>query len=847
MKKTLGVIWRHFYSFLILFVIGLSCAQAQFIEIRVLPKIMYVGIGSPFWRDTAAEAFEDYKNYYNLYADTYSFTAINLHPVGPAPQVTLNGIPEKWVADKQYCSNQNGCTVTPDHLHCVQARLVCPEGFTGEKQFPGESDPYDKRSVCRKYDYAKVPCDDCGKGNPILIGGAQKLQIETDYVSANGSLEFKRTYRSNTGTFSSAANTGGLINQAKQGEVFPGCYWGQYENTSPNKMESYYFPYVSSGKAELHLRTPEGKLINFKGPVDAIKPNPDINDKLFQRINQQAQTEWVALRADNSTEIYNTQGLLLRKASVDGKSDTVYSYSDANTPPNIAPRPGLLLSMTDQAGRQLRFTYNANGQLITMIDPADGVYQYTYDALGNLTQRTAPGNQSRTYHYNEPTHTPNGVPRNALTGITDENGNRLADYKYNSAGQAISTERAGAAGKYSFTYPNEVSAKEIDPLGTTRTHTFTSMLSGIRPTGTTQPGPDGQGTVSSKITYDSQANIASQIDFNNLRSCYLYDLSRNLETVRLEGLPGVNACPANVASHILPTPAPGSSVTQRKITTQWHPDWRLQTRRAQPSTLITWVYNGQPDPTAGNAIANCAPAQALLPTDKPIAVLCKQVEQATTDLTGSAGFAASLTPNTPARVWSYTYNEKGQLLTADGPRTDNGILDKTTYTYHPATTSEVTQGDLASISNAQGHTTYYTKYDKHGKLLRSVDHYGITTEHTYHPRGWLLSSIMLPAGISPDSEQAQMQGLVSLFEYDAAGQMIKARTPNGSTITYSYDAAQRLIGMMDNAGNSITYTLDAMGNRLQEQSKDPNAVLARQVNRVIDALNRVQQTVGSAQ
>jgi YD repeat-containing protein len=830
-----------------------SSAQALVIQTRVYPKPMFGNGGlTPGLYNTSQAAFEAGKTLWDSHPTLYnpnSKSALNLHPAVPAPQISLNNIPAYHYSDTKSCAPPNGCTISPNTGITVFTNLICPKGFGITFQFPGPQDYYARKHVCLKETYIPEPCDDCGRGNPILPGGGQKLQIETDYTSANGSLQFKRSYRSTTGTFSSAATSGGLIDHSIPGQIFPSCYWGLYQNG--NKLESHCFPYVSSGKPEYQLMTPEGKLFTFSGPLNAIKPKADVNDKIFQRINEQAQTEWVAQRSDNSTEIYSTLGLLQRKVSVDGSSTTTYTYSDVNTPPNIAPRPGMLLSMTDQAGRQLRFTYNPAGQLISLTDPADGVYQYLYNSIGNLIKRISPDNQERLYHYNEPTNINNGVACNyppegqpgALTGITDENATRLADYKYNCDGKAVSTEHTGGVEKYSFTYSGYTSATEIDPLGTTRKYTFADIVSAIRPTSTTQPGPNGQGTVSSSITYDAQGNIASQVDFSGERSCYNYELSRNLEAVRIEGLPGANACPANVAAHILPTPVLGSTVTQRKISTQWHPNWRLPVKRAQPNAITIWVYHGQPDPTAGNAIASCAPAQALLPDDKPIAVLCKQIEQATTDVTGSSGFAAIATPGVAPRIWTYTYNERGQVLTADGPRTDNGILDRTTYTYHPATTSDVMQGDLASITNAAGQTTTFTHYDKHGRVLRSTDAYGLRTEHTYHARGWLLSTTVTAPANSQESAQAN----TSSFEYDATGQLIKASTPEGGNITYSYDAAHRLIGITDTFGNSITYTLDPMGNRLQEHTKDPNAVLAQQVNRVLDALNRVQQSMGSAQ
>ena len=93
--------------------------------------------------------------------------------------------------------------------------------------------------------------------------------------------------------------------------------------------------------------------------------------------------------------------------------------------------------------------------------------------------------------------------------------------------------------------------------------------------------------------------------------------------------------------------------------------------------------------------------RAVLPDGKPIAVLCKQVEQATLDPDGSQGFAASL-DNPAAARRSWTYNARGQVLTATDARNNT-----TTYTYHESTTADATIGDLQSVTNPAGHVTTF--------------------------------------------------------------------------------------------------------------------------------------------
>jgi hypothetical protein len=50
--------------------------------------------------------------------------------------------------------------------------------------------------------------------------------------------------------------------------------------------------------------------------------------------------------------------------------------------------------------------------------------------------------------------------------------------------------------------------------------------------------------------------------------------------------------------------------------------------------------------------------------------------------------------------------------------------------------------------------------------------------------------------------------------------------------------------VQDTLGNKVVYTLDAEGNRIQEDTKDPNGTLAKTLTRSYDALNRLQTVIG---
>jgi len=222
------------------------------------------------------------------------------------------------------------------------------------------------------------------------------------------------------------------------------------------------------------------------------------------------------------------------------------------------------------------------------------------------------------------------------------------------------------------------------------------------------------------------------------------------------------------------------------------------------------------------------------PDGKPIAVLCKQVEQATTDVNGSQGVGAMLQTGVVARVKSWTYNEHGQVLTEKDP-----LDNTTTYEYYPDTAftgtdpnaEGHTRGDLKQVTNAAGQQTKYNKYNKNGLVLEMQDPNNVLTTYTYDARQRLTST--------------SVGGQITSQEYWPTGLLKKVTQPDGvSFVQYGYDDAHRLTSVSDNLGNSITYTLDNLGNRTAEEVKDPGNALRRQLTRSIDALGRVQQITG---
>jgi RHS repeat-associated protein len=208
-------------------------------------------------------------------------------------------------------------------------------------------------------------------------------------------------------------------------------------------------------------------------------------------------------------------------------------------------------------------------------------------------------------------------------------------------------------------------------------------------------------------------------------------------------------------------------------------------------------------------------------------VVCSRSEQATTDATGGSGFSAS--PSGSPRVWSYTYNSFGQVLTAKGPRTD--VNSTTTYTYYTCTTGYQC-GQINTVRDALGHTTTFNTYNAHGQPLTITDPNGVVTTMTYDARLRLTSR--------------QVGAETTGYSYYPTGLLNTVTLPDGSTVTYTYDTAHRLTTVTDGAGNYVSYTLDNMGNRTAVNTYDPSTTLRRTHSQVFNALSELYQDVNAA-
>lgn len=553
-------------------------------------------------------------------------------------------------------------------------------------------------------------------------------------------------------------------------------------------------------------------------------------------------------------ESYDADGKLVAIRSARGPSLTLH-YSDAGTPQAVAPAAGHLIQVSEPTGRRVEFHYSTTAadpgapvRLSTIVDPTGRAIRLDWSADARALAAITWQDESRIR-----LHAGSAVLPWALTGITDEADSVLATFEYDRSGRAVLTHRGGGlADRHVVDYgdagPLDTFVDEYDasigtvarvrrwaaaessttvrlPNDASSVLRFTSINGAVGLSSATQPAGSGCAASMALVGYDAAGRPSHHVDADGYRTCVSYD-DFGRERVRIEGLPAAGAdCEAISTSASLPAGA-------RRITHAYHPAWALPIRVAEPGRITTKVYNGLPDPISGG-VAHCAPPDATLPDGSPIAVLCRSLEQATSDDDGALGLSASPQPGVPPRERRWTYDDQGRILSEVD---ESG--QATTYRRHSTTrfsgtgpdSTGQTAGDLQAVVNAVGHVTGYGLYDRRGQWLQATDPNGVVVTRSFDERARLTT-------------QSQA-GRVTRYGYWPTGKLQRITFPDGTGYRLGYDAAQRVTSIEDHLGNRVSYRLNSLGKVEQESVTGPDGRLLRDLQRQFDGLGRLQLLLG---
>jgi RHS repeat-associated protein len=505
-----------------------------------------------------------------------------------------------------------------------------------------------------------------------------------------------------------------------------------------------------------YFLTEEDSLTHYLSPDDPDgHDNSDGNDGSYGRIVA-AGDLWTWYRYDGSVYRFNSGGQLLSKTDRKGLIQTLSYNGDK------------LASVTDEAtGRTIRFHYSGD-QLDYISGPVtssvpDGIWvRYGYDAAGNLSRveyaDDKNGSNSSGYQYE----------------YTDSNDEHNLTAKYNLAGEFLS----------SWQYSNDRVIASTARDGKGVTISYESYYDRVKVT-------DANGA----ITYyyyndiDGRRLLTSVTGNSGCASCggdavrYVYDSSKRV--IEKELASGRIDRYSNYDNHnrYLTEIQAAGTPEERTIHYTLHPQTGERLSITEASVL-----------GAGNkeTIFDYDDDSNDLPNENPTQLMHRKIERGFTH--DSAG---AVTPY--AYITQYTYTEKGQIASINGPLP--GTQDLVRYTYDALT------ADLLSQTHPLTGTVTYT-YDDAGNMQSVTDANGMTTTLTFDGRNRLLTT---------SSNDA-----MSSLTYTVAGEIATATDALDRTLIHQYNPAGFVEKIIDPSGNFIYHGYDSKGRNIQTSLHAPD-------------------------
>ena len=685
--------------------------------------------------------------------------------------------------------------------------------------------------ICSPPNPLRTPGPSCSKaGNPIDLATGNKYQVETDYRSADGLLEFSRHYNS-------------LLEQPPVATPYVSALGSHWRSTYDRaiRLGQIAHPMV-------YAYRPDGKTFTFSASGSEFVTDPDINDRLAKRFDpSNVFIGWrYTIGATDEVELYDTNGRLLSITSRAGVTATL-GYDGS----------GRLASVTDSFGKALTFSYDGSNRLANLTVPDGQSYIYSYNAANNVSGVAQPGGTTRSYIYNEIAYTGGVSQPTALTGIYDESSGRYSTFRYNAAHQVVSTEHGSGIEKYEITSlanPAGGTTTFTDPLGRSRTLDI-SIIQGVPQVTASSDRSNLACERHKSKTYDANGNATSTIDFNDVETIHWVDTTRNLEVMRMEA-------------------------ATRQFWTQWHPTFRLPVQISGADQITTHTHDAD-----GNVLTVSVQDYWASETrtstrtyntfGKPLTVDGPRTDVSDTTTysyynctTGYQCGQVHTITNAAGHATTYnTYNAHGQPLTISDP---NGVVTTLTYDLRQRITSRTVGAEVTTLTywptgllkKATLPDASYLEYsydvahrltgiqDSEGnRAVYTLDNMGNRTAETlYDPSNALTQTRMRVFDtlnrLWKEIGAAGTAAVTTTFGYDGNGNQTNIAAPLARTTEQTYDVLNRLTEVTDplsgvtqygyNLRDQLTsvtdprsnvtyYTYNAFGDLLQQLSHDTGA------------------------
>lgn len=624
-------------------------------------------------------------------------------------------------------------------------------------------------------------CDKCTK-SPVYVGAGTFTDAQTDLAISTPSFGINVDRR-----YDSARLVDGPMGIGWSSSLTPRLHYAVYAAT-PTTSEYRAYVVMPHGATYEFVKTTGG---NFSPPFGR-------NDVLTQNVDQTF-TLWQL------------------------ESGTVLQFAAT----------GALVSITDEFGNALQYTYDANGRverisdtagsgrfvdvtwntttgrISAVTDSAGRTVRYTHDALGKLEgvvdAVTPLGQQSSRYTYVQGRFSPllsevRDRWYRLILSVNWDSSDRVSSY---TEGEYPANDPAPSGEKYIYSYfPNG---------GPFSTEAYTLKVSSLGQKN--YKYVPGTGLVTNDGTdYDDNGRVIATYDDLGRKTAYvydglgrllherIYDAQNNLELQWNYTYDSVFAFKVTSRKSSAPhlwsgvryeywpvgSVAPGALKTVYRIRTDGvTEDWEAaytydshgRVKSAQHGLgmpVISYDYNASGDLISVKAGATAPPTTYV-----------HDALGRVTDVTDQAG-----------KTTTYTYDDADRVLTATLPKpsTSSTLVFTSTFVYD--------QYDALSgltfnrTTDPNGRVTS-TGYDALGRLVKGVD--ALANETTYAYRYNLLRSITDANGNRTD------------YAHDAQRHLESTTFPDGNVEHYTYSASGRLASRTDRRGILCNYTYDRYG------------------------------------
>ena len=468
---------------------------------------------------------------------------------------------------------------------------------------------------------------------------------------------------------------------------------------------------------------------------------------------------------------------------------------------------GRITSIVDPAGRETRFMVDGNNNLVRIENPDSGVRNFDYDDRHRLVKRIEPMNETTEYEFDA---------YGALVHVTLPDG---AERSFSSvfSGPLLNDLDAGRhpweASAPAFS-PDETKESVVDASGAEhiyKTNTFGNRTLIQDPLGNQTRYERDDNNLPTRITladnaviqnsYDDQGRLTQTIDPENGKSEYTYGGPFGAVTSALDANNVVTRFEYDANGNMTRTVFADQTDDQRAFVCNYN-----------GHGLLTEVIDDASRTTLYEYTPEGLVSEVIDPLNRSL-----RFEY------NAAGYPVAVY-DADDNAWRLEYDDMGRVTASFDPL---GNARRITYDLSGRVTSHITPGGaktqfeydtmgrVVKITDPMGNEALMS-YDGEGFVTRAKQPDGRVLRYTYDGAHQLFRVVAYAGAAEGDPGPDDM---VTLYEYNARGQVSAASDGVGSRWTFDYDKLGRIIHKTNPMNNITTFTYDPLGYLLSV--KDP--------------------------